>query len=85
MRSNLNFLAFETGVKASAAGLLESCHRHAPRALLSETERMVSAMLSGDLVVVPVLAHLYEAQPEAAGLFAPHMDWLLDMFDARFM
>jgi hypothetical protein len=70
-------------VKASAAGLLESCHRHAPRALLAQTERMVAAMRGGDLVLAPALAHLYEAQPEAAALFAPHVDWILDMFDGR--
>ena len=33
-----------SGIKATCVSLLETCHRHAPRALLTSTESMVKAM-----------------------------------------
>lgn len=73
-----------SGVKYTAGSLLESCHSYAPKALLSETERMIAAMKDGSLVLVPALAHLYEIQPEAQNLFSMHIEWLFDMYEGRY-
>ena len=79
------YLATEhEGLKVSAASLLEACHRYAPQALLAQTTHLIEALRAATLVVSPALAHLYEIQPEAQDLFAPHVEWMLDIFEGRF-
>ncbi|EKX33899.1 hypothetical protein GUITHDRAFT_147618 [Guillardia theta CCMP2712] len=72
-----------SGVKFSAASLLESCHHYSPQSLESETERMIHALKDGSLVLLPALAHMFEIQPDAQGMWEEHLEWLFDMYEGR--